>query len=64
MFKPFKDEESFLVSIKKNWGVLVWVFFVGDVTKGVGLDFYLAHIHQALGPNPKSNFLFHFQNKN
>jgi len=35
-------------------------FFVGDITKVVGLGFQVAHIHQARGPNPKRQFLFLF----
>jgi len=40
LFKPFKDRESFLVSILKNWKVLYFGFFVGDVIIRMGFGVF------------------------
>jgi len=33
---------------------------VADVTEGLGLGFQLTHIHRALGPNSKEQFIVSF----
>jgi len=39
LFKPSKVSESLLVSTK-NWEILDFRFFVGDIILGVGLGFF------------------------